>query len=75
VERITPERWKLRKTLGSSREVVNHFPSQHEAILSVLADQRVTGVVYGMPYHRDGSFTPGCRQAESDAQMLQAAAG
>ena len=51
------------------------FGSQTAGLIHVLEEQQVTGVVYGMPYHADGSVSKECWLVEQQAQKLRTAAG
>ena len=42
-------------------------------MVAVLAEQRIAAVVFGMPYHTDGSRSAGCDIVERQAARLQAA--
>ncbi|KAL1511776.1 hypothetical protein AB1Y20_005062 [Prymnesium parvum] len=76
LQRLADERWRLERTgVFRKREAPSSFPSRTEALLHVIRELEVSGVVYGMPYHADGSLSRECRYAEGEAQMLRAAAG
>ena len=69
----TAFRWRLRRAPPFS-SAARQFPTHIAALVSVLEQEQVTGIVYGMPYHADGSSSPESRQAEAEARRLQAAA-
>lgn len=69
LERATLENWRLKRLRLTNGRV--SFVSQHDGLASVISELSVTGVVYGMPYHQDGSLSRECREAESNARILQ----
>ena len=72
LERVSNERWRLRlEKAYVGRRGGSQFPSQSAALAQVLTEQRVTGVVYGMPYHANGTVSRECHLAEREAEMLR----
>jgi RNase H-fold protein (predicted Holliday junction resolvase) len=72
LEHVGLGQWQLQRVSKATKGKVR-FACQHEALAAVLAEHSVAGVVYGMPYHKDGSYSVECRHAETAAQALQAA--
>lgn len=61
-------------TLGREHvfgRVISRFRHPTEAIISVLTEQNIAAVIYGMPYLADGSRSPECAVVERQALRLQ----
>jgi RNase H-fold protein (predicted Holliday junction resolvase) len=62
--------WTLQRSnnFGRTRP---RFDSPESALAHVIAEQRLTAVVFGMPYYADGSDSPQSAAAERQAASLQ----
>ena len=63
--------WRLERDRSMEGGGTSRFKSLDDALEHVLAEQRVTAAVLGMPYHADGSYSPECSIVERLAQRLQ----
>lgn len=74
IQRVSNSKWRLREAPSSRGHGSHlHFPSSTAALVHIIKEHNISGVIYGMPFHADGSFSRECHRVESEALALQAA--